>query len=75
MRGLDSDDHGATTPASACARAQECAVPMSAVQAQLQLYTGGVMGTNPQNAAQLVVNEPVMAEKHSLRMGVTRRNN
>jgi hypothetical protein len=33
------------------------------------------MGTNPQNAAQLVVNEPVMAEKHSLRMSVTRRNN
>ena len=47
MRGLDSDDHGATTPASACAKAQECAVRVSAVPAQLQLYTGGFAGTDP----------------------------
>jgi hypothetical protein len=59
MRGVDSDDHGATTPGPACAEAQECAVPMSAVNAQLPLDPGAFSGSNHDNRVQPILNERV----------------
>jgi hypothetical protein len=55
----DSDDHGATIPASARAETQECAVSMLAVQAQLQLDTGAYFIIYSQLEAQIALDERV----------------
>jgi hypothetical protein len=69
MRRLDSDNHAATAPAPACAEAQECAVPMAAVQAQLKLDTAALIKNDPD-----LLRAWALSRSREFRADDTRRN-